>query len=450
MHPYDAGRIEYETRRTGLNRLIDGVTDVHAFNWNGKRCTHGLSVCELSARTLAVGLLTSNVTSVGDDMQTAVDRARQLQDLVRKHADESEAQRHLSAAVAHEFAAQGLYRIAAPADFYGSAQDPRTQIETIETIAYADGSAAWNLMIGIESFGLIAPGFKDCRDLIEDPMVVMCSSTAAVGRADKVDGGFRVNGRWQFVSGCNNSQLFGATVRVWENGCELPMGNRYTMVPEPEFKIVDTWHMGGLCGSGSHDVVLDDVFVPQERLVAPIGGVEHESALLRFPIGARLAYNKVAVALGLARAGIDHFIDLAQGKLPRFSRKGLKERGWAQRAVAEAEVRVRSARALVMEQVDELWIRAQDRAHVTTTERALFQLACSDAVRGCIEAVDKVAEAAGTTANQKNHPLERIVRDIRVVGQHTTVAPHHIEDAGRILLGVPAQDMMLAGPAAEK
>jgi len=379
-------------------------------------------------------------------MQRPVERAQNLQDLVREHADESEAQRHLSSRVAHEFAAAGLYRIAAPADFYGSEAPPRTQIETIEAIAYADGAAAWNLMIGIESFGLIAPGFERCRDLIEDPMVVMCSSTAAVGRAEKVDGGFRVTGRWQFVSGCHNSQIFGATIRVWENGEELPIGNRYTIVPQPEFQIVDTWHTGGLCGSGSHDVVLDDVFVPDERLVAPLGGADHPSPLLRFPLGARLAYNKVGVALGLARAAIDHFVDLAEGKLPRFSRKGLKDRAWAQRAVAEAEVRVRSGRALVMEQVEVLWDRAQNSAHVTTRERALFQLACSDAVRGCIEAVNTIAEAAGTTANEKSHPLERIVRDIRVVGQHTTVAPHHIEDAGRVLLGVPAQDMMLAGP----
>jgi alkylation response protein AidB-like acyl-CoA dehydrogenase len=379
-------------------------------------------------------------------MATPVERARNLQGLVREHADESEAQRHLSAPVARAFAESGLYRIAAPRDYFGSEEDPRAQIETIEAIAYADGSAAWNLMIGIESFGLIAPGFTNCRELIEDPTVVLCSSTAAVGRADKVDRGFRVNGRWQFVSGCHNSALFGATVRVWENDAELPMGNRYVIVEAPDFKILDTWYTGGLCGSGSHDVELEDAFVPEDRLVAPIGGVDHPSALLRFPIGARLAYNKVGVALGLARAAIDHFVEIAEGKVPRFSRKGLKERAWAQRAVAEAEVRLRAGRALVMEEVDLLWSRAQDAAHVTTRERALFQLACSDAVRGCIEAVGKVAEAAGTTANQKDHPLERIVRDIRVVGQHTTVAPHHIEDAGRVLLGLPAQDNMLAKP----
>ena len=98
-----------------------------------------------------------------------------------------------------------------------------------------------------------------------------------------------------------------------------------------------------------------------------------------------------------------------------------------------------------MDLVEEMWGQVCERGHITTRERALFQLACSDAVRGCIEAVNLVYEAAGTSANFKGQPLERISRDVRVVAQHVTVAAHHIEDAGRVLLGQPAQEMMLAG-----
>ncbi len=380
------------------------------------------------------------------EINATVARAIELQPLVREHADISEADRRLAAPVAAAFAGSGLYRIAAPADWFGGEADPRTQIETIEAIACADGSAAWNLMIGIETFGLIAPAFVGCRDLIADPMTVMCSSTAAVGRADKVSGGYRVSGQWQFVSGCHNAQLFGATVRVWENGEMIrDQPNFYAIVTLPEFEILDTWHTGGLCGSGSHDVRVDDVFVPEERLLVTLGATRHESPLLNFPLGARLAYNKVAVALGLARAGVDAFVDLAAGKMPRFSSRSLNARPHAHRAVAEAEVLLRSSRALVMDLVEAMWEQVCQREHITTRERALFQLACSNAVRSCIDAVNLVYEAAGTSANFKGQPLERISRDIRVVGQHVTVAAHHIEDAGRVLLDQPAQEMMLAG-----
>lgn len=372
--------------------------------------------------------------------------ARELQPLVREYADQNEAQRHLAPEIASAFCEHGLYRIAAPSDALGSAHDPITQIQTIEAIAQADGASAWNLMIGIESFGLIAPAFGPILDLLEDPMVVLASSTAAVGRADRVDGGYRVEGTWQFASGVHNASLFGATVRVWQDGAlDETQGNRYAIIDLGDFEILDTWHTGGLCGSGSHDVRVDRVFIPEERLIAPIGGVSHESPLLNFPLGARLSYNKVGVAWGLARAGLDAFVELAEGKHPRFSRSSLRERAFAQRAIAEAEVRFRSGKSLVSELLAEMWDRVQDRGHITSKERALFQIACSDSVRGCIEAVRLVAEAAGTTANEKAHPLERIVRDIKVVGQHTTVAPQHIEDGGRLLLGLPAQEMMLAG-----
>ena len=376
-------------------------------------------------------------------MGTPQERAKGLLGLVREHADESESQRHLKGEVATAFAQEGLFRIAAPVDFFGSEEDPVTQIETIETVACVDGSAAWNLMIGIETFGLIAPGFIHCRDLIEDQSVIMCSSTASAGRAEKVDGGYRVTGRWGFCSGCHNSDLFGATVFLYKNGERVQGGHQYLVVPKPEFEILDTWHTSGLCGSGSHDVVLEDVFVPEERLVAPLGQVQHQSPLLRMPFRSRLCYNKVAIAFGLARSALDSFVELAEGKVPRFTSKSLKNRGWAQRAIAESEVRVLSARALVIELVESLWEKARLDQPVSDKEAAIFQLACSDAVRGCIASVSQLVEAAGTTANQKGHPLERTARDIKVVGQHQTVAPHHIEDAGRVLLGVPAVDAML-------
>ena len=411
----------------------------------------------------------------GTTSRDPVARARALQPLVRDHADAADRERHLPAPVAHAFAQAGLYRIAAPHACGGSAADPMTQIETIATIAEADGSAGWNLMIGVESFGLIAPGLGRCAELIADPGVILCSSTAAVGRADAVLGGYRVTGRWQFVSGCHNSDLFGATVRLHADGAPLPgRGNVYAIIERRDFAIVDTWHVAGMRGSGSHDVQVEDVFVPESRIVPPMGGdtrlsaassgaaltdaarvagpapataadAAREEALLRFPLGPRLAYNKVAVAIGIARAALDAFGAVATGKVPRFSSRSLRERGPAQRAAAEAEVRVRGARALVLDEVAELWRIAMAGSAAGPRQLAVFQAACSQAVADTCAAVDLLADAAGTTANMLGHPLERASRDIRVVRQHASVASHHIEDAGRVLLGLPGEGLMLRG-----
>ena len=390
-------------------------------------------------------VLESSSTNDKPSGLSPVERARGLQALVTEHANANEQQRFLVAEVAAAMAQQGLYRIAAPRDSFGTDHSAMTQVETIEAIAYADGSTAWNLMIGIESFGLIAPGFVNCRELIENPDVVLCSSTAAAGKGEQVDGGYRISGRWQFVSGCHNAQLFAATVVLSDAEGQPISGRRYAVLPRKDWQILDTWHTNGLCGSGSHDVVVDNVVVPHEYIVSPLGDIQHSSANLRFPIGSRLAYNKLGVAWGMARAAIDAFVALGTDKKPRFSSRNLRERPRSQRALAEAEVRLRAGRALVMELLEEMWAMVEQGDKLTAKQQALFQLACSDSVLQCIAAVETVATAAGTSANMKGEPIERILRDIRVVGQHASVAAHHIEDAGRVLFGLPANEMMLAG-----
>ncbi|MFM8355657.1 MAG: acyl-CoA dehydrogenase family protein [Gammaproteobacteria bacterium] len=377
-----------------------------------------------------------------------VARARALTELVAAHADHAEAERRLPAAVARAFAEQGLYRMAAPLRCGGADETPMTQIETIATVAAADGSAGWNLMIGVESFGLIAPELGACADLIADPMTVLCSSTAAVGRADAVPGGYRVSGQWPFVSGCHNAHVFGATVQLHDNGQPVPGAPLvYAMLPQGDYAILDTWDVSGMRGSGSHDVRVDGAFVPTERIVASMGGGRALTATARavFPLAPRLAYNKVAVAIGIARAATDCFGALARGKIPRFTSHALRDRATAQRAAAMAEVRVAGARAQLLAAVESLWSSVQSGALPAPRELATFQALCSLTVSDLCVAVDQLADAAGTTANFRGHPLDRASRDIRVVRQHASVASHHIEDAGRVLLGLRGTGLMLRG-----
>ncbi len=373
-------------------------------------------------------------------MDTPLQRADALFDLVQSAASEADELRHLPGRVGEAFANSGLYRMSVPAAYGGEGADPTTQIRTIERISQASGSAGWNLMIGIENFGLLAPAMHTCAELLEDPNIVLCSSTAAVGEAREDGDGYRVSGQWPFVSGCHNAQLFGATVSIGGQ-------NAYAVVPEGDWRILDTWYVGGLRGSGSHDVVVENAYVPAKQIVAPLGGTRSDDPLLRFPVGARLSYNKVAVALGIAQAAIDAYAALAAGKVPRFTSRKLAKQSHAQRAMAEAVGRVTAARHALLSETESMWRKACDGEKITAHERAVYQIVCSQGVRGCNEAVDLLADAAGTSANRLDHPLERLSRDIRVVRQHATVGSQHIEDAGRLLLGEEATGLMLAMPA---
>ena len=136
-----------------------------------------------------------------------IERAVGLQDLVRNASDEAERERRLPAEVARAMAAAGLYRVSAPRSYQGSEASPATQIKVIEAISYADAAAGWNLMIGIESFGLLSLGFALGPKLFSDPLSILSSSTAAFGRAEVAEGGYVVSGDWQFVSGVHNTVL---------------------------------------------------------------------------------------------------------------------------------------------------------------------------------------------------------------------------------------------------
>lgn len=365
--------------------------------------------------------------------------------LVRDHADYADAQRRLHPEVAASFAQAGLYRLPAPTTLHGADADALTQVAVLERVAHADASSGWNLMIGMETFGLLGPSMMGCAHLLSDPHRVMASSTAAVGRAERDGDGWRVQGRWQFVSGIHNATLFGATVQRYENGALLQPEPCYALIEAPDYEVHHTWHTIGLRGSGSHDVSVSDVWVPDAHVVTSIATAKGSSPNLRFPRGPRLAYNKAGVALGIARAAIDGFTDLALGKQPRFSSTSLRKRPFAQRTLAQAEARYLGMRGATYMVVANLWDHVIARERVPAADLARFQAVCSDVAQGTAEIADALAAAAGTSANVAGEPFGRILRDATVIRQHVTVAPHQLEDAGRLLLGLDPTEVMLRG-----
>lgn len=388
------------------------------------------------------------------DVNDPVAAARALQPLVREQAAEAQRLRHAPRPIVEAMAGAGLYRIAAPAVFGGAEADPRPTIETIEAISEADGSIGWVLMIGIETVGIgasLMPHETAARLFAAHPDLVMCGALNPQGRARRVEGGWRVTGRWPFASGCHHADLFWGQCLVVDEAAghgsgrgDRPPRAIEVIVPRADYDIVDTWNTNGLRGTGSHDVTVDDLFVPDEMTTAVTGGAPtHDGPLYRLPPFSRLAYNKVGVATGIARAAIDHFVDLAEGKVPRLARSSLRERPRAQLAVAQAEAVLRSARAFVFEAVEDEWATVVAGGVCDRRQRALVRLACSHACQEAIRAVELVHSAAGTSPNLVDSPLGRARRDVAVVAQQIMVAPHFIDDAGRVLLGLDPLEPIL-------
>lgn len=380
----------------------------------------------------------------------ARDRVRELEPLIRDGADTAEHQRHLPSEVADAMAKAGLYRIAASRTLGGDELDPVHQIEVIEAVSQIDGATGWNLMIGIEVMGLLGAALEPdvAQELYRDPGLIASGALNPQGRAVRTDGGYLVTGQWPFASGCHNAHWF------WGQ-CIVTDGTRpirdeagavqllEATVPADDFEIIDTWQVAGMRGSGSHDVAVTDVFVPDRLITRVVAGgpvgmrFMDESPLYRFPAFARLAYNKVGVSTGIARAALDSFATLASEKKPRASRTPLREKTSAQSAYAEATQLLRSSRAYVMEAVGEVWEATLAGDEPTAEQRMHVHLACSSATESAVRVVELLHTSAGTTANFEDCPLERQLRNVRVVPQHIMVSSQWKQTAGRVLLGLP-------------
>ena len=366
-----------------------------------------------------------------------------LRPLIEAHSEHSEGRRRLCNKVARAMAIAGLYRVAVPASLNGAEAHPVTQIKTIEAVSEIHGSTGWNLMIGIENMGILSALYDRSvtKKLYSDPGLIIAGTLNPLGQAVKVDGGYRINGQWPFASGIHNAQYFWSQSIVHEDGQRVKDDAGFvfceSMVPVEQVEILDTWHVAGMRGSGSHDVKLTNVFVPDEYISRVQMAEPLESGTLyRLPIYSRLAYNKVGVATGLARGAIQHFMDLAGKKKPRGSSISLQFRTDAQRAVAEAERMVGSARSYVFEIVSGLLDTGDRGNRPSDKQKARVQLACSGAADESVKAVGMLYSAAGASANFLSSPLAASMRDVLVVRQHIMVSPQYTDAIGRVLMGM--------------
>jgi alkylation response protein AidB-like acyl-CoA dehydrogenase len=216
---------------------------------------------------------------------------------------------------------------------------------------------------------------------------------------------------------------------------------RAVCVPTAQATIVDTWEVSGLVGTGSHDVVLEQVFVPGEY-TSPFGpGMMAQSKhcqglLYRYPLYASAGLQVSAVALGIAQGAVDACLELAQCKRLTGTTDLLRDRPLFHMRLAEAVALVRSARVWLHAALQQTWEAMRASGQVSFTERTDVLLAAANATRSAAVAVDMVYTAAGGTANYRHSPLQRALRDIHAVTQHIMTAPQQYESAGRMLLGL--------------
>jgi len=367
---------------------------------------------------------------------------------VRAAREDCERLRRIPVAVVEALAEVGLLQMYLPRAMGGPEVAPLVAFRAIEAISSVSGSIGWCTMIATavsNSLGwldvdvgrLIAGTPADAR---------LAGSIRPQGRARPVDGGYRINGHWDFASGINHARWVLCPCILW--GADAPLRTaagaprtRSFLIPAQAVAIEDTWHVLGLRGTGSHDFTVRDVFVAESHSFAHAEPPRQTSPLYDPRLYLIWVWTATAGnAMGIARGALSDFADLAAYKATTTTSTLLRDRPLVQARVAEAEAILSGARAYLFSAVGELWARANAGERDLDAGIVQARLAITRGMHEAARSVDLVFHAAGTNAIYDKNGLERHFRDIHVALQHGAALPAHMEAAGQALLGLrPAE-----------
>jgi alkylation response protein AidB-like acyl-CoA dehydrogenase len=370
-----------------------------------------------------------------------------VRETVTSHADEAEEQATLPPATVNTLMASGLLTLKLPTVLGGAEADPVTQVEVIEALSAIEPSAAWCTMIGATGIGL--PAAFLAEEAIAQLFAGGHIPTAAIvamptGQAIPLDGGYRVSGRWSFVSGVRHAQWITAGVRVIRAG-DGPPEQRMMVFPSAAAQIHDNWHVAGLQGTGSCDVSLTEFFVPDAFTWEPLRAQPQRGGpLYRLGLPGFVANEHAAFALGVGRCALETVMTLARSKRRGFTPapSSLEARPAFQRAVGVGDLRLRAARALVLEIFAAAWETLCAGQSPSPRLQAEMRSVAAFATEVAADVTTQAFRYAGGTAVYRTQRLQRCLRDINVAAQHLMVSDITYETHGQFALGFPEVDPM--------
>jgi alkylation response protein AidB-like acyl-CoA dehydrogenase len=353
--------------------------------------------------------------------------SRSLEPLIREHAEALEEGR-IPRALVEAFYDTGVFKAMLPRELGGLEAEPVEWLQMIEELARMDASAGWLAFIqsGVGLTFLDPERFERFRERAGGRLILAMSLGRIAGKAVRVEGGYRISGRWPFASG--------SPFATWLGGMSFVCGDDGSPVldasgqpqrllaiwPADQARLLETWDGLGLRGTGSGDFEISDLFVPEEQVnpgfyATPI----YDRALFRMKEMPEVGHG--AHALGVASAALESFVRTVNSRLlPGSTRQAaMGHQQSHQIAFAQADVLVRAARALLHETAREAYEDARAHPELTLELRVRLREANIFAVRAAKEAVGLIFEIAGSSAVYRGRPIEKAFRDINTAANHT-------------------------------
>ena len=385
--------------------------------------------------------------------QELVARARELQPVLRERREQCKRDRRVPEETIRDFHEAGFFKILQAEQYGGYAMDPQVFYAVGLEVAKACMSSAWVLgVVGVHNWQLALFDDKAAQDVWgEDPSVLISSSYAPVGKVKPVEGGYRLSGRWSFSSGSEHCKWVFVGAVVPTEDAPFDMKNYRTfLVPIEDYEIVDNWDVVGLQGTGSHDVVIDDVFVPEHRTHKVVDGFNcdnpgnavNTAPLFRMPFMQVFVRAVCTASLGALEGQLEAYEDVAKtrqaGPVP------MRDDPFAKRLAAEVKSEIEQMKGTMYRNFDQMMACTRAGEPIAIEDRVRYRYDSAVVADRCVDLSGRMLKAVGSSGIRLGSPV--LDNHLDILASQAHVANHSTPFAinmGGVLLGQENADLGL-------
>jgi 3-hydroxy-9,10-secoandrosta-1,3,5(10)-triene-9,17-dione monooxygenase len=349
---------------------------------------------------------------------TALEKSLELAPVLRERARSTEQARRIPDETMAALKDSGLLRLLQPSHYGGAEADPQDYLEAVYALSAADSSVGWVYSV-LASHAWVAAYFPEqaMEELWgqDHGELIATTTLAKAGSIEKVDSGYRIRGRFGFASGCDHASwvlIFGIASNAVEDG------RIWCLVPRSNWEIDDNWHVMGLCGTGSCDLLFD-AEVPAYRTITQnaIGSAVSDSPLYRLPLFTLFAHAPALPIIGAAQGALDSFVESQRDRVDLLGARPAAD-PFVQAAVAESGATLRAARSNISRNFAELMSLVASGSQPSIELFQDMELDRVLAVREAVACTERLFTLAGGRATSLDSPLQRAWRDVHAGAAH--------------------------------
>jgi len=390
----------------------------------------------------------------GDDY---LEQVRSLLPGIRSRAPGCEQNRQVPQETIKAFQESGVLRALQPKHWGGAELDPLSFYEGVALVSQACPSSAWVLgVVGVHNWQLALFPEEAQKDVwADDASVQISSSYAPTGKVELVEGGYRLSGTWSFSSGCDHCDWAFLGAMVPDDSGKAGLRGFHTfLVPRSDYEISDNWHVAGLAGTGSKQIVIEEAFVPEHRTHSLVDAFKidspgqslHTGPSFRMPFGCVFAFGISVPAIGAAEGALQTYLGIMEEKRSVYGGQKVADNPLAQRRLAEAIGEIDASRAELRHTWNAMWALGESNQAIPIELRTRGRWTAANIVQRCVRAVDMLFESSGGHAIFLDNPMQRYFRDIHAMRAHAINNPDGASQVfgfGELNPGQPPRDLFL-------